>query len=109
MPVDWTSATEAGREQKIAVVTQLDCALNGLERERGERSQMVALVLRSLTLDQPSSTLGVVEILKLSLTCTSNFACPRCSGQREPQREPDLPRHRGQYDAAPECSYFRVV
>jgi hypothetical protein len=32
--VDWPIATEAGREQKLAVTTELDCALDGFDRER---------------------------------------------------------------------------
>ena len=51
---------EPGREHKLILCArQLDCALDGFDRERRQRDQMVAFVLCSFTRDQPSGVIGL--------------------------------------------------
>src|SRR5262245_15987595 len=84
VPVDWTYATEAGREEELAVAAQLNCALDGFNRQGRNQNEMVALIFCPLTRDEPSSTLRAIEMLKFSLMCTGDFSCSRCSEQRKP-------------------------
>src|SRR5262245_38426003 len=82
--VDWGATTEAGREQELAVTAQLDRALDGLDRQGGERNKMVALVFCPLAGKEPRCALWLVEILKFNFARAGNFGCSRCRGQREP-------------------------
>src|SRR5215831_15197991 len=74
--VDWPATTETSRKQKFAIAAQLNCVLDGFDRERSQRNQMFEFIFCSFTGDEPCGLLGFVEILKLGFACTSNFTCP---------------------------------
>src|SRR6516162_9826534 len=77
--VDWPIATEAGREEKLAVATQLDCSLDRFDGERLEWKQMAGFIFCSLTGNEPCGAIRIVEVFKFGFACASNLTCPRRS------------------------------
>src|SRR5262245_17998105 len=72
--VDWPVIVEPTRKQKfIVLASQLNCALDGFNRERGEANQMVNSVFCSLARNKPRGLLGLVEILKFRLASASDL------------------------------------
>src|SRR5262249_57499266 len=74
--VDWPTATEAGRVEKLAVATQRDCSLDRFDGERRERKQMAGFIFCSLTGNEPCGAIRIVEGFKFGFSCTSNLTFP---------------------------------